>query len=55
VAVAVNGRVAATGLTFTLAGGHDEQYSVVVPERAFEPGANRIEVLLVEGDELDPV
>jgi hypothetical protein len=55
VAVAVNGRVAATGLTFTLAGGHDEQYSVVVPERAFEPGANRIEVLLVEGDELEPV
>jgi sulfatase-like protein len=45
VAVAVNGRVVATGVTFTLAGADDEQYSVIVPERAFRDGANRVELL----------
>jgi Sulfatase len=55
VAVAVNGRVVATGLTFTLEEADEEQYSVVVPERSFEEGANRIQVLVVEGDELEPV
>ncbi len=46
VAVAVNGRVVATGLTFTLDGAHDEQYSVIVPERAFRAGRNQVELLL---------
>jgi Sulfatase len=55
VAVAVNGRVAATGVTFTLEEADDEQYSVIVPERSFNEGANRIQVLLVDGDELEPV
>ena len=55
VAVAVNGRVAATGVTFTLDRAGEEQYSVVVPERSFKEGTNRIQVLLVQGDELDAV
>jgi hypothetical protein len=55
VAVAVNGRVVATGLTFVLADPDRERYSVLVPERAFRAGANTIELLLVEGDRLDPV
>ena len=42
-AVAVNGRVVATGLTFTLEGADDEQYSVIVPGAAFRRGRNRIE------------
>jgi hypothetical protein len=46
VAVAVNGTVAATGVTFTLEGGDEEQYSVVVPERTLKAGRNRIRVLL---------
>jgi hypothetical protein len=48
VAIAINGRVAATGLTFTLEGADGEQYSVVVPERALRRGHNRIQVLVVE-------
>jgi hypothetical protein len=55
VAVAVNGRVVATGLTFTLEAADEEQYSVVVPERSFKAGDNRVQLLLVEGDELEPV
>jgi hypothetical protein len=46
VAVAVNGRIVATGLTFTLEGADEEQYSVMVPERSLRPGPNRIRVLL---------
>ena len=46
VAVAVNGRVVATGVTFTLAGADEEQYSVIVPERAFREGRNRVQLLL---------
>jgi len=46
VAVAVNGRVAATGLTFTLRGTGREQYSLMIPERALRPGPNTIRVLL---------
>ena len=46
VAVAVNGRVVATGVTFTLTGSNTEQYSVVIPERSLRPGRNRIKVLL---------
>jgi hypothetical protein len=55
VAVAVNGTVAATGVTFTLRGSEAEQFSMIVPERSLRPGHNRIEVLLVEGEQLDPI
>jgi hypothetical protein len=55
VAVAVNGSIAATGVTFTLEGADEEQYSLIVPERAFREGANRVQLLLVEGDELRPI
>jgi len=47
VAVALNGTVAATGLTFTLAGSHGEQFSVMVPERALRHGANRVRVVVL--------
>jgi Sulfatase len=46
VAVAVNGRIAATGLTFTLEGADEEQYSVMIPERSLRAGRNSIRVLL---------
>jgi hypothetical protein len=55
VAVAVNGEVVATGTTFTLAGADAEQYSLIAPERAFRDGHNRVRLLLVEGDELEPL
>jgi hypothetical protein len=55
VAVAVNGEVVATGVTFTLEGSEDEQFSVIVPERSFRAGSNRVEVLLVRGDRLEPL
>jgi hypothetical protein len=44
--VAVNGRIVATGRTFTLEGADAEQYSVMLPERSLHPGRNRIRVLL---------
>jgi hypothetical protein len=46
VAVAVNGRIAATGLTFTLRGSERERYSLMIPEGALRPGPNQIRVLL---------
>jgi Sulfatase len=46
VAVAVNGRIVATGLTFTLEGADEEQYSVMIPERSLRSGRNSIRVLL---------
>jgi sulfatase-like protein len=41
-AVGVNGTVAATGRTFTLEGGDDEQFSLLIPERTLRPGFNRL-------------
>jgi hypothetical protein len=55
VAIAVNGRVEATGLTFTLEGSDDEQFSALFPERALHPGRNRVEVLLVNGASLESI
>jgi hypothetical protein len=49
IAVAVNGRIAATGRTFTLAGSRGEQFSLLIPERALRAGSNRLELLLVQG------
>jgi hypothetical protein len=43
--VAVNGRIAAVGETFTLAEGDDgELVSVLVPPEAFEQGRNEVKV-----------
>jgi hypothetical protein len=53
VAIAVNGRVEATGLTFTIEGSDDEQFSVLVPEGSLHPGRNRVDVLLVDGASLE--
>jgi len=54
VAIALNGRVVATGVTFTLEGAADEQYSVIVPENAFREGLNRVQVLIASGARLLP-
>ena len=43
----VNGRVAATGRTFTLEGHDAEEFSLLVPERAFRRGRNRVDVRIV--------
>jgi Sulfatase len=45
VVVAVNGRVVATGSTFSLQGGGGEYLSVMVPEETLRPGRNRVAVL----------
>jgi Sulfatase len=52
VAVAVNGTVVATGRTFTLANSRAEQFSLLMPESALEPGANHLDVLLARGQRL---
>jgi hypothetical protein len=52
VALAVNGRIAATGLTFRLRGSKDEQFSLLMPERALRPGENRLELALVAAHRL---
>ena len=48
IAVAVNGRIAATGRTFTLEGSGVEQFSLLIPERRFRRGRNRVVLLLDE-------
>jgi hypothetical protein len=51
IAVAVNGRIAAVGTTFTLAEGEPgELLSVMVPESAFRRGRNRVDVFEVAAD-----
>jgi hypothetical protein len=50
VAVAVNGRIAATTPSFTMQG--DVLFSAVLPERAFRPGRNDVRVFLIEGPRL---
>jgi hypothetical protein len=35
-----------------LNGGNEEQFSVMVPERAFRAGRNRIQLFLAAGDRL---
>jgi hypothetical protein len=45
VVVALNGRVVASGSTFSLQGGGGEYLSVMVPEEALHPGRNRVAVL----------
>jgi hypothetical protein len=52
VALAVNGRIGATGLTFRLRGTKEEQFSLLMPERALRPGDNRVELAVVAGNRL---
>jgi hypothetical protein len=52
VAVAVNGHIVATGVTFSLKGSDEEQFSVVIPERSLRGGRNRIGLFLVAGGRL---
>jgi hypothetical protein len=44
IAVVVNGTIAATGRTFSLAGSRVENFEVIVPERTFRRGENRAHV-----------
>jgi hypothetical protein len=53
-AVALNGTIAATGRTFTLEGDDDEEFSLLIPERSFRRGRNRIQLLLVGGTAAKP-
>jgi Sulfatase len=49
-AVALNGRIVAVGQSFTLAGNRAENFSILLPERAFRQGGNRLELLSVVDD-----
>jgi hypothetical protein len=49
-AVAVNGRIRAVGRSFHLRGRRPEFFSLIVPERALQRGANRLELLEVRPD-----
>ena len=54
-AVAVNGRLYASGRTFHLRGRRAEYFSLLVPEDSLHPGDNRIEIFEVGERELpDP-
>jgi Sulfatase len=44
IALVLNGRVAATGFTFSLAGSETESFEVMVPESGFRRGANEARV-----------
>jgi len=49
-AVALNGRIVAVGKSFTLAGDHSENFSILLPESAFREGRNHVELLSVTGE-----
>jgi hypothetical protein len=56
VAVAVNGRIRATGRSFRLRGNPRERFSMLVPEDSLRPGANRVELFEVRpGERLAPL
>jgi hypothetical protein len=40
----------AVGRSFALAGSHEENFSILLPEGAFREGRNRVELLSVEDD-----
>ena len=46
-AAALNGRIVAVGESFTLAGSHTENFSILLPESAFREGRNRVQLLSV--------
>ena len=50
-AAALNGRIVAVGQSFTLAGSNAENFSILLPERAFREGHNRVELLSVTDDD----
>ncbi len=52
VALAVNGKIAATGVTFRLRGSSEEQFSLLMPEEALRRGRNRLELMLIGGKRL---
>jgi Sulfatase len=52
-AAALNGRIVAVGKSFTLAGSHVENFSILLPESAFREGHNRVELLSVTDDGAD--
>jgi hypothetical protein len=47
-AIAVNGKIEATTVSFHLATSKDVIFSAMVPESSFRQGANRVEVLEIE-------
>jgi Sulfatase len=55
VALALNGRIEATGLTFSLPGAGVEQFSLLLPERALTGGRNEVSLFSVRGRELRPL
>ncbi len=46
-AAALNGRIVAVGQSFTLAGSHAENFSILLPESAFREGRNSVQLLSV--------
>jgi Sulfatase len=44
IALVLNGRVAATGFTFSLEGSNAEKFELIVPESAFHPGSNEAQL-----------
>ncbi len=50
VAVALDGRIQATGRSFRLRGRPYEYYSLLMPEEAVHPGSNEIELFEVRAD-----
>ena len=56
VAVAIDGRIRATGRSFRLRGNPRERFSMLVPEDSLRPGANRVELFEVRsGERLAPL
>ena len=51
-ALAVNGRIEATGVTFELGNSNEEQFSLLIPEEALQPGRNRLNLMLVTSGRL---
>ena len=52
VALAVNGKIAATGVTFRLRGSSEERFSLLIPEHALRRGSNRLELMAISGGRL---
>ena len=50
-AVALNGRIVAVGESFRLAGSDAENFSILLPERAFREGRNRMQLLSVTDED----
>ncbi|HEY1358527.1 MAG TPA: sulfatase-like hydrolase/transferase [Thermoleophilaceae bacterium] len=56
VAVAINGRIRATGRSFRLDGAPEERFSMLVPEESLQPGANSVGLYAIgRGGRLTPL